>query len=50
MVRQVTDLPRASPNAEMSLFGMLIALPLVLLVLPILPFLALYWLYDKLTS
>ena len=49
MTGQVTDLPRPSPNPEMSLFGMLIAAPLVLLALPLLPFVALYWLYDKLT-
>ena len=50
MTGQVTTLPRSTANPEMSLIGMLIAAPLVILALPILPFVALYWLYDKLTS
>lgn len=50
MTGQVTTLPRSNSNAEMSIIGMLIAAPLVILALPLLPFIALYWLYDKLTS
>lgn len=49
MTRQVTDLPEPDPNAEMSLFGMLIAAPLVILALPLLPFIVVYWVFDKLT-
>jgi len=50
MTGQVTALPRATSNAEMSLFGMLIALPLVILAIPLLPFAILLWVYAKLSG
>lgn len=49
MPTQVTDRPRHKPNPEMGLIGLLIAAPIALLALPLLPFVAAYWLYEKLT-
>lgn len=50
MSGQVTPLPKAIPNPEMSLFGYLIAAPLVILALPLLPFVVALWVYWKLTE
>lgn len=50
MTGQVTALPKSKANPEMSLFGMLIGAPLIILALPVLPFIALIWAYGKLTQ
>lgn len=50
MPDQVTALPRPRPNPEMGLLGRLIVIPLVLLALPVLPFIAVYWVFHRVTS
>lgn len=50
MTGQVTALPQPTDNPVMSVFGMLVAVPIVILLLPLLPFVVLLWAYDKLTE
>ncbi|MFB6200923.1 MAG: hypothetical protein ABEI98_02825 [Halorhabdus sp.] len=46
-LRTVTPLTTEGPNVQMNLFGYLVALPLVLLILPLLPFIAVGWVVSK---
>lgn len=48
MTGQVTPLPRGRSNAEMSVVGMLIAAPLLILLVPLLPVIVLLWLFGSL--
>jgi hypothetical protein len=38
------------PNAEMSVIGFIVAAGSLLLFLPVAPFIALFWLFDRLTG
>lgn len=46
-LRTVTPLSTEGPNVQMNVFGYLVALPLVLLLLPLLPFVVVWWLGAK---
>lgn len=50
MVRSVTPPTRRTENAEMGLVGDLVAAGVLLLLVPLLPFLAVLWLLDRLTG
>jgi len=46
-LRTVTPLSTEGPNVQMNLFGYLVAAPLLLLLLPLLPFIVAGWLVSK---
>ncbi|WP_135664602.1 DUF7535 family protein [Halorhabdus rudnickae] len=46
-LRTVTPLTTEGPNVQMNLFGYLVAAPLVLLLLPLLPFIVAGWVVSK---
>lgn len=48
MSRSVTDYSEPEPDAEMSLIGYVLAAGTALLLLPLLPFLAVLWVFDRL--
>lgn len=50
MPEQVTPRPELTPDPEMSLFGMLIAAPLAIIALPVLPFIAVSYAYGRMTQ
>ncbi|WP_157525850.1 hypothetical protein [Halorientalis sp. IM1011] len=50
MVRTVRDQRSDFSNTEMNLIGYLVAAPLIVLLLPILPFLVVLWLGGKLLA
>lgn len=50
MVKAVRDPRDDLSNTEMNLISYLVAAPLVVLLLPILPFLVVLWLGDKLLA
>ncbi|MGQ3722808.1 DUF7535 family protein [Natrialba aegyptia] len=50
MTRSVSRTRTDSSNTEMSMIGYLVAAPLVILLLPLLPFLVLLWIGDKITT
>ncbi|WP_449271875.1 DUF7535 family protein [Halostella pelagica] len=50
MTRSVSRTRTDRSNTEMSMIGYLVAAPLVLLLLPLLPFLVLLWIGDKITT
>lgn len=49
-LRTVTPITTERPNLQMNLFGYLIVIPIVLLLLPLLPFVALWWVGSKALS
>jgi hypothetical protein len=50
MVDSVTDLADGGPNASMSAIGYGIAALNLVVLLPLVPFLVLFWLYDAVTG
>ncbi|MFB6128544.1 MAG: hypothetical protein ABEJ47_02160 [Halorhabdus sp.] len=46
-LRTVTPLTSEGPNLQMNVVGYLVLLPILFLLLPLLPFVALYWLGTK---
>jgi len=50
VMRTVTPPYRGRPDSEMTLIGIAYLLGLVVILLPLLPFLALVWLFSKLTG
>ncbi|WP_254765743.1 DUF7535 family protein [Salinilacihabitans rarus] len=48
MLTSVSESTGYGPNREMSAFGYLVALPLVVLLIPLVPIIALVWLFSKL--
>ncbi|NHN47898.1 hypothetical protein G9464_09845 [Halostella sp. JP-L12] len=48
MPRSVTEPSESEPNAEMSLIGYVLAAGTALLLIPLAPFLAVLWVFDRL--
>jgi hypothetical protein len=48
LVRSVSENVGNHPVAQMSLIGYLVAAPMVIILLPLLPFLVVYWLVSRL--
>ena len=46
-LRTVTPLTTEGPDIQMNLFGYLVMLPILLLMLPLLPFIAVGWIVSK---
>ncbi|WP_136688862.1 DUF7535 family protein [Halorhabdus amylolytica] len=46
-LRTVTPLTTEGPNVQMNLFGYLVAAPILLLLLPLLPFIVAGWFVSK---
>lgn len=46
-LRTVTPLTTEGPNVQMNLFGYLVAIPILLLLLPLLPFIVAGWVVVK---
>ena len=50
MTRTVSTPTGYGPNLQMSILGYIVAIGVAIVLLPLLPFIALLWLYFKLTD
>lgn len=50
LLRTVTAPYRSRPDEEMNIIGMLYGLGLVMVMLPLLPFIVLFWLLSRLAD
>lgn len=50
VIRTVTEPYRSRSDAEMNILGMLLGLGLVMVMLPLLPFIVVVWIFSKLTA
>jgi len=48
LIRTVTKPYRSRPDSEMSIMGMLLGLGLIMVMIPLLPFIAIIWILSKL--
>lgn len=48
LIRTVTKPYRSRPDSEMSIMGMLLGLGLIMIMIPLLPFIAIIWILSKL--
>lgn len=48
LIRTVTKPYRSRPDSEMSIMGMLLGLGLIMVMIPLLPFIAIIWVVSKL--
>jgi len=50
LIRTVTKPYRSRADSEMSIMGMLLGLGLVMVMIPLIPFLVILWAFSKLSS
>ena len=50
VIRTVTAPYRSRADSEMSIIGMLLGLGLVIVMIPLIPFILVYWLLSKLSG